>query len=391
MILTHKYLPKTEEEVKGQETALRELKAFFSSFKPGKAAIVWGPVGCGKTSLVHALAASLNKEVFEINASDVRNKAQIEDIVKAASQQQSLSGFGKEKIILFDEADGLSGRKDRGGAAALAPIIKESVFPIVLTATDPYHKKLKPVRKASILIECSPLNHEVILERLEEICKKEKIKYEVDVLKEIARRVGGDMRAALTDLEVLAASGDINTLGLFNERDHTETIEAALIKVFKTSKAEIAKDAFFNVSEDINQQMLWIDENLPRAYSSNDLAEAYDNLSKADVFLGRIRRWQHWRFLVYASALLSAGVALSNKEPSVATTYKQPTRILQLWMAKMKYHKREEIARKVAEQCHTSTKRAVQDIIPYVQVMVKNNASLPEFDLSEEEVAWLRK
>ncbi len=384
-------MPKKEEDIKGQETALRELKAFLSSFKPGKAAIIWGPVGCGKTSLVHALASSLNKEVFEINASDARNKAQIEDVVKAASQQHSLLGFGKGKIILFDEADGLSGMKDRGGAAALSSIIKESVFPIILTAIEPYHKKLKPVRKTSVLIECSPLSHEVILERLEEVCTKENITYKKEVLKEVARRVGGDMRAALTDVEVLASSGDINTLGIFNERDYTETMEAALVKVFKTSKANIARDAFFNVAENIDQQMLWIDENLPRAYSSNDLAAAYDNVSKADVFLGRIRRWQHWRFLVYASALLSAGVALSNQEPATTTTYKQPTRILQLWMAKMKYHKRQEIARKIAEYCHTSTKRAVQDIVPYVQVMVKHDVLLPEFDLSEEEVAWLQK
>ena len=41
------------------------------------------------------------------------------------------------------------------------------------------------------------------------------------------------------------------------------------------------------------------------------MKDAYDYLSKADVFRGRIRKWQYWRYLVYQSALMNLGVAFS--------------------------------------------------------------------------------
>ena len=89
----------------------------------------------------------------------------------------------------------------------------------------------------------------------------------------------------------------------------------ALLKVFKTTDPFVALSAFDNVNEDFDKRFLWIDENLPREYKDpKSLARAYDALSKADVFRGRIRRWQHWRFLVYIRAYLTAGVAVSKDE-----------------------------------------------------------------------------
>ncbi len=38
-----------------------------------------------------------------------------------------------------------------------------------------------------------------------------------------------------------------------------------------------------------------------------------DCLSRADIFQRRIKRWQHWRFLVYVNALMTAGIALSKE------------------------------------------------------------------------------
>jgi predicted aldo/keto reductase-like oxidoreductase len=60
----------------------------------------------------------------------------------------------------------------------------------------------------------------------------------------------------------------------------------ALLKVLKTTDPSVALKAFENVEEDINEQMLWIDANLPFEYTKpEDLASAYDKLSRADVFL----------------------------------------------------------------------------------------------------------
>ena len=59
----------------------------------------------------------------------------------------------------------------------------------------------------------------------------------------------------------------------------------------------------------------------------------------------------------------------------------------------MKYMKRKDIAAKIGEKCHTSTKRAIKDILPYVQKMVVagNEEIVKSLELNPEQVEWLKK
>jgi len=398
---TKKYQPKDASEVKGHEKALLEIKNFILNFKnqKKKAAIIYGQSGVGKTCSVYALAADLNYETFELNASDFRNKNMIESRLGSAIMQRSL--FSKNKIILVDEIDGLSGKNDRGGVSALARLVDKSIFPIVMTATNPYNKKLNAIRKKANLIQFHNLNYLSVFSVLKNICNKEKIKFNEDALKSLARHAGGDLRSAINDLQTLThetkelKNEDLKEL---SDRNRTENMLSALMKVFKTTDINIAIRAFENVEEDIGKQFLWIDQNLPIEYQKpEDLARAYNYLSKADVFKGRIRRWQHWRFLVYVNALISAGVAVAKDEKYKGfTSYKPTTRILKLWRANMKYQKRKSIASKIAEKTHTSSKRALQDTLPYLSLIFKKNKELSsklvqEFEFDKDEIEWLRK
>ena len=153
MLWTDKYSPKKISEVVGNSESLVELEEFIFNYKAQKknSIFIYGPTGSGKTCAVHSIANENNLEVLEINASDVRNKAGINEVIGGSIHQASL--FSKGKIILIDEVDGLSGTKDRGGVKALCSLIAESSFPIVLTANDPWSSKLSPLRKKSKLIE----------------------------------------------------------------------------------------------------------------------------------------------------------------------------------------------------------------------------------------------
>jgi len=398
---TKKYQPKNVNEVKGHDKAILELKNFILNFKnqKKKTSIIYGSSGVGKTCSVYALASDLSYEVFELNASDFRNKNMIESRLGSAIMQRSL--FSNNKIILVDEIDGLSGKNDRGGVSALAKLIDKSIFPIIMTAANPYDKKLNAVRKKANLIQFHNLNYLSIFSVLKNICTKEKIKSDEDALKSLARHNAGDLRSAINDLQTLThetkelKNEDLNEL---SDRNRKENMLSALMKVFKTTDINIAIKAFENVEEDINKQFLWIDQNLPVEYQKpEDLARAYNYLSKADVFKGRIRRWQHWRFLVYVNALISAGVAVAKDEKYKGfTSYKPTTRILKLWRANMKYQKRKSIALKIAEKTHTSSKRALQDTLPYLSLIFKKNKELSgkfaqDFELDKDEVEWLKK
>lgn len=50
------------------------------------------------------------------------------------------------KLIILDEVDGIHGNEDRGGVQAINRIIKESRHPMVLTANDPYSKRLQSIK-----------------------------------------------------------------------------------------------------------------------------------------------------------------------------------------------------------------------------------------------------
>ena len=83
--------------------------------------MITGPPGIGKTSAVRLAARSLNYDVLELNASDVRNKNSIQELLQDLSKSQSIKAALRDHIktlIVMDEVDGVGGG-DRGGLGAL--------------------------------------------------------------------------------------------------------------------------------------------------------------------------------------------------------------------------------------------------------------------------------
>lgn len=396
-----KYKPRRINEVLGQDAAIKKIIDFIDNFKKQKkkSLLLYGPTGTGKTSCVHAIAKELDLEIVEVNASDIRNKDGINSVVGAASSQMSL--FFKRKVILVDELDGMAGREDYGGISALAALVGKNAFPIIFTANEPYEQKFSDIRKKADLVEFKSLENETIAGLLKKICDNEGIKHDSDDLKAIARRSGGDLRSAINDLQTITNDKkELNKDAVkeLSDRDRTETISSALLKVFKTTNPNLAVAAFDNINEDIDKSFMWIDENLPYEYTKpQDLARAFDYLSKSDVFKGRIQRRQDWRYLVYCNSLMTSGVAVSKEERyKTMITYKPTSRILKIWIANQRFLKRKSIAQKIAQKCHCSKKRALNDYFPYIRACMKKNSKMAEhmgdeLELDNEEMEWLRK
>ncbi|MBU2634361.1 MAG: replication factor C large subunit [Nanoarchaeota archaeon] len=347
-MLIQKYKPKKLEDVKGQDVALRKLK---KAVLEKKHVLIYGDIGIGKTSSVYALANDLDHEILEVNASDYRNKDQIESLIGNSSQQLSL--FNKSKIILVDEIDGLN-IKDRGGLQALIKLLEKSVYPIVIVGNDIWDSKFNLLRRKCELIGYSKLKSFEILSILKNISEKENIEVNNEFLMEIVNNCNGDIRAAINDLQIL----NVDDL-----RERKETIFNTLKLVLKSKDFNLILQKFGNCESNLDEIMLWLEENIAKEYSNNDLMKAYDNLSKADVFRGRIRKWQYWRFLVYQSFLLSIGVALSKKNSSERfINYKRNERILKIWIGKRKYGKKLELAEEIGERCNMSIKKSFKEL-----------------------------
>ena len=185
---TEKYRPKFFTDIKGQDLAVGKIRELLKSLNP-KALILHGPPGTGKTSLVYAAAQETNSEIFELNASDLRNKEKLKETLRPAIEQKSLSK--EKKIILVDEVDGIS-VVDRGGLTELISLINLSSYPIIITANDIWNKKFSALRKKTELVQLKEIDYKTIKDIMIFIMRKEKNVVDNDILTNIAIKAKGD-------------------------------------------------------------------------------------------------------------------------------------------------------------------------------------------------------
>jgi len=390
--LSEKYRPVKYENLIGQDKAVFEVRVFlkeFNSKAKKKAIVLWGPAGTGKTSLALAAAHESNSEIFELNSSDLRNRAKLEEILKPASKQSSL--FKKKKILLVDEVDGVTGT-DIGGIPELIRIIQKSSHPVIITGNDVWQSKLAPLRQKCKLIEMKPLRSGLIEDILKRICEREGVKENIHFLRQIAIKSQGDLRAALNDLQAYTIEKDFVNLDELEKRKKEDNIFNILRLLFK--ERQDFRNLFDSTNMSLDEILLWIEENIPKEYKNETLARAYIALANADRFRGRIYRQQFWRFLVYQSLFQSAGISyakLKNQARPGFTKYERPKRILKIWLNNQKNAKKKTISKKYSRFAHCSTKRAMRDF-NMLKVIMKNSPQIQsKLNLSQDEIDFLKK
>lgn len=244
---TETYRPTTLSEVRGNDKARDALKEWAETWEDHReAVIVHGSPGVGKTSTAHALANDLGWPVFELNASDTRTKDEIERFAGRAAANTTLGG--QRQLILLDEADNLHGNKDRGGAAAMRELVSDATQPIVLIANE-YYEMSRGLRGACRDIEFRDVSTRSIVPVLRDICRREDVEFDEDVLRSIADRNRGDLRGAIKDLQSRVRDGKVTASGSEGERDRTEDIFGFLDATLKEASAQDALQTAYSVDE----------------------------------------------------------------------------------------------------------------------------------------------
>ena len=396
-----KYRPKKIEDIIGNEEAKSTFVEWMKSKRRSKKAVLlYGPPGVGKTALVNAAAREFGFIIIEMNASDTRSEKAINEIAKPATSYIALDSFSivsKGNLLFLDEVDGIAGNEDRGGVGAIIKIVEESRVPVIMAANDPDIDKLRPLKKVCLLIRFHQIRLPLIIAHLQKICLLEHVKADFEALEHIAQNSNGDMRSAINDLQSLSEENHVLTLQdtrSLTSRNKDISLEDTLRGFFSAKSVEEASSLLFRASVDYDEFIMSVSDNLPRRYTNPDeLAAAYELVSQADVFRGRIGT-EYWHLLKYFFNALSKTAAVAPDSYKPFELISPPIRIITLFWTKGKRTMLDSICGKIGGQCHVSHSKAKHEFVPFVKIMLqkqKCNELISWLKLTPEEVDSLIK
>lgn len=402
LLWVEKYRPKKIEDIVGNE----EAKATFIEWLKGKsrskkkAVLLYGPPGVGKTALVNAAAKEYGFTIIEMNASDTRSEKAINAVAKPATSYVALDAFStqsKGNILFLDEVDGIAGNEDRGGVSAIIEIVEKSQVPVIMAANDPDVDKLRPLKKVSLLVRFQQIRIPLLITLLQKICLLEHVKAEFEALEHIAQNSRGDVRSAINDLQSLSEENHVLTLQdtmALTSRNKDISMDETLRGFFSAKSLLEASNLLFRSSVDYDDFLLSVSDNLPKRYIDPvELAAAYDYVSQADMYRGRIGT-ENWHLLKYFYNNLSqaASVAPESYKPFEFIT--PPIRIITLFWTKGKRSTLDAICGKIGAQCHVSHEKAKNEFVPFIKTLLEHQKPSPLiswFKFTPEEVDFLVK
>ncbi len=314
MMWSEKYRVKDVYQFIGNEQSRLEVLKWIKNWIKGtKPILIMGPPGTGKTSFIISMANFFNYDIVELNASDFRNKANLESIINPLLNNGSI--FGKKLLLFLDEVDGISGREDTGGLTFLISTLKDSNIPIIMAANSK-NPKIKELIKNTKLVEFSPLSSFASYLLLQIVLAKEHKFLDMDQKLKLIEKSNGDARTLLnlaqSKLEGKYDPTMVNSAELpidecinlfFSVNDISEAKNVLnksdilyLSPMYGSSSEERIRDIVYAIFSSIvaNEKKI----------SLIDMAKILDGLSKVDLYINKIYNKQNWHLLRYANDIL---------------------------------------------------------------------------------------
>lgn len=361
---SEKYRPQTLLDMVGNEDARVLFVEWFAKWKKGtKPLLLVGPPGTGKTTLANLAAKQFGYDMISLNASDVRNKQRIQEILGPVLGNTSILG---RPMIFVDEVDGIYGRADFGGAEALINILKEPTVPIILAANSDLSAKMKSIKKVVKTIHIRPLPPRLVQLFLKKILKNEGAKLSPGSLIKIVSESRGDLRSMINSTQALVTGFEPSTEKSFESLD----IEAGVNTFFKANSIDEARTVLYSMRIDPREKInafysSVLSSNIPQ----NNLDKMLQVLSKADLLYGRIMKTQEWRLLRYLDEIL---IGLYHKDSPIRySQYNLSWPLLNRLRWDGKSIK--ELATILGKKMHISRSTFGTLYFPYMLFCIKNN------------------
>lgn len=231
-----KYRPVKLSSIVNQKEVIGSLKSLLKNTSEMPHLMFSGSAGVGKTTTGICLAREIlgdhwKDHTLELNASDERGINMVRDRVKKFARFSGLDTKIPFKIIILDEADEMTS----DAQTALRRIIEDTAkyCRFILIANN-VSKIIEPLQSRCAIFKFTRISEDEVVSYLEEICKKEKVKFDQKGLKTIYSYSEGDMRHAINILQATASLGIVNesnvktSAGLSKVNDVGEILKLAI-------------------------------------------------------------------------------------------------------------------------------------------------------------------
>ncbi len=223
------------EDILGPKTLLRKA---IESGSVGSL-ILYGPPGCGKTTLAEIIARALDASV-ELVSAVTAGTTELREIIAAAGERRKFKG--RRTVVVVDEIH----RFNKAQQDVLLPHVEEGIITLIgVTTENPYFEVIKALVSRSRVYHLAPLsekNVRTIVERAHTDRERGlgvmNVKLHVRALEHLARMSGGDARIALNALELAVVTKRPGSAIVL--KDAAEAIQA------RTFQYDAAGDAHYD-------------------------------------------------------------------------------------------------------------------------------------------------
>jgi len=383
---SEKYRPQIISDMVGNEESRAAIMEWFVKWKKGtKPLLLVGPPGIGKTTIAYLVAKQFGYDMIGLNASDVRSKSRINEILMPVLSNVSVLGI---PMIFIDEVDGIHGRGDYGGASALVDILKEPTVPIVLAANNDTSDKMKSVKKAVNTIYFKKIPPRLLRVYLEHILKKQSVKLSPGSLIKVIDKSKGDIRSMINLAQSLVTGFNPQTDNSFESANVEDGVNA----FFKANSIEEARSVLYSMQIDPREKInAFYSSIITSNLDNSSLAKYLETISDADMLFGKIMKTQNWRLLRYLNDILIK--LYQNDERIRYTQYNLSWPLLNRirWDgAKIK-----SLSSVMSKKLHLSSSAFVTLYLPFVLFCIKNKTLKLELeetygDIVEKEIEQIQ-
>jgi len=212
--LADRMRPQRLEDCVGQEHLLSPGKALFEAIQKKNlfSMILWGPPGCGKTTLAHLLAKAMQADFYVLNAVS-SGVAEVRKILEKAAANRRL---GKRTVLFIDEIH----RFNKAQQDALLHTVEDGTVTLIgATTENPSFEVISPLLSRCQVYTLRPLSEDalkLVIDRAlanDAQLRKANVELEDEARRALMQLSTGDGRATLSALELAVKLAPVGKFG----------------------------------------------------------------------------------------------------------------------------------------------------------------------------------